>query len=1011
VQIALLGISRTAVNRELAIARNLGSLGVESMNPTMSAERWRLVKELLATALEMEPIERNAYVAQVSSGDSSLREELERHLAAHNEAGTEFLRVPAPFRHDGVPTLSRSLTGLRVGAYVIVEEIGAGGMGEVYRAYRADDEYRMEVAIKLVRTGRDSDSVIRRFRNERQILASLEHPNIARLLDGGTIADGSPYFVMELIAGQPIDEYCDDHRLTVSERLKLFLPVCTAVQYAHQHLIIHRDIKPNNILVTHEGVPKLLDFGIAKILDPAAADVQLEPTQTIVRALTPGYASPEQVGGGTITTASDVYSLGVVLYELLTGRSPYRLTRGTPEEISRLVCDVEPEKPSTAVCKIQRKQDARDPPASTSAETAATRQVSPGKLKKLLEGDLDNIVLMALRKERQRRYGSVEQLARDIESHLERLPVRARKDTVGYRTSKFISRHRAGVAGAVAFLGVILLALTVTLREAKIAQQQATIAQAQRARAERHFSDLRELSNSLMFDVHDAIKDLPGSTTARKILIDKSLKYLDRLALDAGNDPSLKRELAVGYERVATVQGYPFGPNLGDTQGSTESFRKAAAIWNSLAQAHPSDIDNLLGLAGNYRQLGGMLANGGGGDPLEAMENAIKSADLMRAFASSDPRVAEELEHDYEMTAQIQCRTGGDPEAALENLGKAQKVAEQRLTENPQDQKMRYRRFRIYVLTGDTLADLGRRKQGLEQFRLGFGMFGSDLEAASMHRIKGLTLSHHGDILMMNGDFGAALQDYRHEQSLLEPLAAGDPRNTQARVELAAAYGHVGHALAALGRKSEALAMFQRESRLVQPLVSNLLQTEARADLARVHMWTGELLTAMGNPSEALDNFDKSAAGFVADLSVLPWDRFTMLRLAEAHAKTGGVLASMDRGNEAAAEYVNALGIAGPLASSNPRNPLCWYVIADAHFGLGELSKTAARKSAAALEKREHWSEARESYRQAVEAWGHITNPGIVTSAGFRARDPKEATRAFSVCEANLTRLTASRQH
>src|SRR5579863_4322420 len=335
----------------------------------LSPERWRHAKELLATALEMDLDARSVYLDQACVNDPALRVELDRLLAADQQAGGQFLNTPA-ITTEIAPTSGNSArprVGRRVGPYQIVEEIGAGGMGEVYRAFRADDQYRKQVAIKLVRAGQDSSFVVSRFKNERQILASLDHPNIARLHDGGTTEDGLPYFVMELIDGQPIDQYCAQRGLSVPERLKLFMQVCSAVQYAHQRLIIHRDIKPGNILVASDGTPKLLDFGIAKILDPEAVTGQIEATLTVFRILTPGYASPEQVKGEPITTASDVYSLGVVLYELLTGRHPYRGPSSTPQEIARAVCEVEPERPSTAVRRMETTERHRDSQAPSAA--------------------------------------------------------------------------------------------------------------------------------------------------------------------------------------------------------------------------------------------------------------------------------------------------------------------------------------------------------------------------------------------------------------------------------------------------------------------------------------------------------------------------------------------------------------------------------------------------------------------------------------------------------------------
>lgn len=313
----------------------------------MNPERWQQVRALLDHALELNSAEQKLYLDQACANDAELRSEVESLLASHQKAGSVFLKDPA-INLLAKSELPAKLTnvGRRIGAYQILEEIGEGGMGEVYRAVRADGQYEKEVAIKMVRGGYDSKSIVERFRNERQILAGLDHINIARLLDGGTTDEGIPYLVMELIDGIPIDRYCDEHSLGVNDRLRLFQQVCAAVQYAHQRLVIHRDIKPGNILVTRDGTPKLLDFGIAKLLDSTAG---LETT--MARPMTPEYASPEQIRGDNITTATDIYSLGVVLYRLLTGRSPYSGESHTAHELARLICEVEPARPSTVMLR------------------------------------------------------------------------------------------------------------------------------------------------------------------------------------------------------------------------------------------------------------------------------------------------------------------------------------------------------------------------------------------------------------------------------------------------------------------------------------------------------------------------------------------------------------------------------------------------------------------------------------------------------------------------------------
>jgi serine/threonine protein kinase/tetratricopeptide (TPR) repeat protein len=404
----------------------------------MTPERWKEIEEVFQTAIDLPPRERRQYIVEACTGDDTLREQVERLVAQHDEAG-DFIEAPAFAISSLEPAIDVDATtiqteafedpaiGRRIGAYQILREIGRGGMGAVYLAERADSEFRRRVAIKLIKRGMDTDFILRRFRNERQILASLDHQYIARLLDGGTTDDGVPYFVMEYIEGLPIYRFCDERKLTISERLRLFRQVCDAVHYAHKHLVIHRDIKPSNILVTEEGVPKLLDFGIAKLLNPELAEITLDPTATAMRLMTPEYASPEQVQGQTVTPATDVYSLGVLLYELLTAHRPYRFFSRAPHEIARVICEEKPAHPSVVVT---RPHDLL--PAHLESKESGTleylywsRGATAESLRRELAGDLDNIVMKALRKEPERRYQSVEEMREDITRHLEGRPVSA----------------------------------------------------------------------------------------------------------------------------------------------------------------------------------------------------------------------------------------------------------------------------------------------------------------------------------------------------------------------------------------------------------------------------------------------------------------------------------------------------------------------------------------------------------------------------------------------------------
>jgi len=569
-------------------------------------ERWLDVERIYHAAMECAENQRALYLEQACAADEALRFEVES-LLKYAERPAEFLGMPAlevmaralaedlraEERHS-----ADKLIGARIAQYRIVGKLGAGGMGDVYRAVRADDQYEKHVAIKLVRQGLDTEVIRSRFRKERQILAGFEHENIARLLDGGTTDNGYPYFVMELVEGQPIDEYCDACKLGTAARLELFQHVCSAVQYAHQRLVVHRDIKPANILITADGVPKLLDFGIATILNPETASPAADPTITALRMMTPQFASPEQLRGGAITTATDVYSLGVVLYQLLTGHLPYPVERNSPYDLAHAICEVEPEKPSTAAGRFGQSIDANHGAADPTPERISRcRDSSPEKLRRALSGDLDQILLKALRKESSRRYASAQDFARDLQSYVLGRPVSVRGDALGYRSGKFIKRNKLSLAVGAVFALVVLAGAVAIMREARIAR-------IQQARAERQFSDVRKLADSMLFEIHDSIRNLPGSTSARHLLVDRALQYLDSLSRESSGTPGLQQELATAYERVGEIQGEDDAPNVGDTTGSLTSYEKAAAIRESIAASEHNSPESLTNLSKVYQILG-----------------------------------------------------------------------------------------------------------------------------------------------------------------------------------------------------------------------------------------------------------------------------------------------------------------------------------------------------------------------------------------------------------------------
>jgi len=513
---------------------------------TRSDERWHQLQRLLDELLDLPAEEQQARLASQPDLDAELRAEAARLLGASDRVAN-FLNQPAAelaaplVRAAGLRTSGRA-EGQRIGPYRIIREIGRGGMGAVYLAERADEQFRQRAAIKLLPYEARTEMSLRRFLEERQILATMEHPAIARLRDGGMTDDGLPYFVMEYIDGVPIDQYADEHRLTIDERLRLFCIVCDAVQYAHGKLVVHRDIKPSNILVTPNGDVRLLDFGIAKLL---SSDPALAATTTGVRIMTPEYASPEQVRGEPVTTASDVYSLGVLLYRLLTGRRPYHITGHSHAEIERAILEEEPRPPSAVI----RERDTTPSPV----DVAAARRTTPDRLHRSLAGDLDVIVLRALEKELDRRYGSVEQLSGDVRRYLDGRPVVARKDSLGYRVRKFVRRNRT-VAAAFAVAVFALVAGTVTaVWQARRAIAQARIASAERDRARREEAKARETSKFLfeIFRSANPVESGPTPLTARDLLDRGAERIEHELTTPSDIRAGVRHEIGMAYHNLA----------------------------------------------------------------------------------------------------------------------------------------------------------------------------------------------------------------------------------------------------------------------------------------------------------------------------------------------------------------------------------------------------------------------------------------------------------------------------
>lgn len=802
------------------------------MSAIMDGERWQEVRAHFEAVVDRPPEGRAAYLDNVGKQDEALRRAVEILLASDAQADT-FLEQPPQIdlvseTDSGGEEADPGAWGVgrSVGAYRLTALLGQGGMGAVYAAERADDQFEQRVAIKLVRWDADTPDLRRRFHMERQILASLQHPNIARLLDGGVTRDGIPYLVMEYVEGRPLHEYCTARSLALDARLELFRTVCAAVQYAHQNLVVHRDLKPTNILVTEDGTVKLLDFGIAKLLDVgAAADLSAMPkTRAGMQVLTPEYAAPEQIRGEAITTATDVYQLGVLLYQLLTGQLPYWVRGLMPSEVERIICTEQPTKPSVATRQI----NAATPQPTTGPSTNTKSQgedggVGPSRLK----GDLDTIVLKALRKEPERRYGSPEQFAEDIRRHLNKLPVSARADAFGYRAGKFMQRHRTGVVAALLVVLSLVGGMTIAFWQAQVAEQQ-------RQRAEQRLSDVRQLAGSFLFEFHDAIADLPGSTAARELVVQRALEYLDRLSREALADPALRVELATAYRKVGDVQGNPTNANLGRTQDALDSYRKGLDLAQSALQ-QDSTIEARRVLANLYEKLGDVQAASGNVTAAETSKRRAVRAYRRLALEQPEegPRqvsYAVALIKLGDVLGNPNFTNQGQTDEALQQYLAAEVILERLYTADSSASNTMRLFGLIYERIG-TMHDVeGKREAALQAYRRSLALRRryANAHPTNTDAVRDWAIANEkmGDMGVQMGDLEAARTRYRQSREIFARLAESDPQNVQAQQSLAISHIHLGdlasHATRpSFGDRETARAHFETARALLEDLRSD----------------------------------------------------------------------------------------------------------------------------------------------------------------------------------------------
>lgn len=758
----------------------------------MDAETWNRVKEIFAIVVVIDRDERRVELDRLSRGDARVRAEVEALLAANDEV-ENFIEHPAFRMPDTVPGLDEPAANRLIGPYRIEREIGRGGMGTVFLAERDDGEFRQRVAIKVVSSAFLGREYVERFRRERQILAGLNHPNIARLLDGGVTDDGLPYLVMEYVEGETLTAHADRHDLTISDRLRLFLKICQAFAYAHGSLVVHRDVKPANIIVTPDGEPKLLDFGLAKILDIEKQEFR---TATHLRALTPAYASPEQLRGDPVNTASDVFSLGVVLYELLTGSRPFQHASLPFERMVQLASKSEPVKPSLAVYKDGNKSG----------------DGSARKLHQSLKGDLDNIVLMAIREDPDRRYRSVEKFADDVERHLKGLPIAAAEDTFYYRSSKFIKRHWVGVASIVVIALLLVAGIVTTAWQGREAKQQ-------RARAERRFNEVRRLANSFLFEIHDSVQNLSGSTPTRNLLVTRALEYLDSLANEASDDPSLQRELATAYEKVGDIQGNPYVGNLGNTDGALASYHKAIAIRESLSANNPG-LESEMEFGKSYRSMGDILEQKG--DIAGTIDAYRKSLAIFLRLDQSYPNnslVSDELARAYEALGDGLGRSDDSVEK-LDCYRKTLAIRLRLLGAEPTNKKILRSTAIAHMKVGSTEGPALGEENVRKAVNILENLSAEDPTNARSRREVGFAYYQLGNLLTQGGDFQSALTARRKALDIRQAVSAADPKNAQAKFDLAVGHADLAEALLNTGVLSQAEQNARQALSILQPLAA-----------------------------------------------------------------------------------------------------------------------------------------------------------------------------------------------
>src|SRR5215471_12926664 len=938
------------------------------------SENWERIQSLFLEAIDLPPTERSSFLDTACAGDEQVRREVESLIAYDS---TDEHRITDALG-DAAQSLfeSEDVSGTRLGAWRVIKEIGRGGMGTVYLACRDDDQFQKHVAIKVVKRGMDTAELLSRFRHERQILAHLDHPFIARLIDSGNTPQGRPFLVMEYVQGRPIDAYCRQDGLDVVARCRLFLKVCQAVSYAHRNLVIHRDLKPGNILVATDGSPKLLDFGVAKLLDPET-DPGMATTIATGRLLTPEYASPEQVRGELVGAASDIYALGAILYELLAGVKAQQLTTHTPSELERVICQTEVQPPSI--------------------------RIEPGnvRLRKRLEGDLDTIVLKAMRKEPDERYSSVDLFYKDINRHLKGRTITARPPSLTYRFGKFARRHKFSMAAAVLVIISMVVGTWISLVEARRARLE-------QHRAEARLSQMVELANRALFDVHGSIERLPGATDARRQLVKTTLDYLENLSKEASGDQRLNKALGAAYYRLGDLQGYPYKPNLGDTAGAIKCYWSSATLLDPLRRAHPDDVEAQRLWLENQTHLATVLKQVGDSDSAsrvlrEGLPVAMALARLPGAGVD-DERIQGEI---YGILANSDGKL--NPGEQLPNARGYLEIFSGLAARFPDHGDFVLEQANAYALMGNLLLRQGDSRGALEPYlqcvKLREKLVKDHPNDVVYKRNLMIGYGHVGDVLgnpvmLSLGDSAGARANYGKAVAIAEEISNADPNDLTAKYDLAASLQRLGMVDVPASEMAESLATLQRSASMLESIVASDPRNVRRSKTLSLTLeYVGHRLQSLGRYREAISNYQRSLTMANVELAADPADRSAMSQaIASGRGVAAALASSGDRAGALRQAQATVAKAEGYFKNGSDKRSGQRYV-ATSTMELGSIYEILAKHSPASQQKR-NWEAAREALGRSVSLFEAMAADSKLL--GFDADNLQNSRNLLAEAEAHL---------